>query len=179
MVNQFGSSKTYPKHGARVVLVILEGHTAITRTVGVDIGFHPIVGEGVFASQARRSGQVMGVALREDTTSEAGGLAISVLGHIGCAGNRTGRAGTLAVEEDQEDQGTDKGKTADHTDDDTSNGAATQLVAVRCRSVGRGRILGTRLASGGNGDSFHLTSRGGLLDNVSSSSRGLGCGGLE
>lgn len=100
----------------------------------------------------------MGVALREDTTSEAGGLAISVLGHIGRAGDRAGRAGTLAVEEDQEDQGTHEGKTTDHTDDDTGNGAATQLVAVRCRSVGRGRILGTSLASGGNGDGLDLTS---------------------
>lgn len=74
----------------------------------------------------------MGVALCEDTAREAGGLAISVLRHIGRAGDRARRTGTLAVEEDHKDQGAHKGKTTEHTDDDTGNGAATQLLAPGC-----------------------------------------------
>jgi hypothetical protein len=46
-------SRTHPKHGARVVLVILEGHTAIPRIVGVDVGLQPIISEGMLASQTR------------------------------------------------------------------------------------------------------------------------------
>lgn len=170
---------THPKHGARVVFVILKGHTAIPRTVGIDVGLQPIISEGVLASQARRSRQVMGIALLEDTPSEARCLAVSVLRHIGCAGNRASGASTLSVEEDQEDQCTHEGKTANHSDHDTGDGAATQLAAASCRGVGRGGILDTCLAGGGNSDSLHLTGRGGLLDNIPSRGSRVECGGLE
>lgn len=106
-------------------------------------------------------------------------MAVSVLRHIGRAGDRAGGASALSVEEDQEDQCTHEGKTTNHSDHDTSDGAATQLAAASCRGVGRGGILGTCLAGGGNSDSLDLAGRGGLLDNIPSRGSRVGCGGLK
>lgn len=41
---------TYPKDRARVVLVVLQRYTAVPGTVGVDVGLHPVVREGVLAA---------------------------------------------------------------------------------------------------------------------------------
>lgn len=117
------------------------------------------------------------MTLRENTTGEARGLAGSVLGHIPVARDGASGASTLAVEEDQEDQCTHEGETTDHTDHDTSDGAAAEFVA-RCRGVGRGGILNACLTGGRNSDSLHLASRGSLLDNVSTGSGRVGCSGL-
>ena len=78
----------------------------------------------------------MRMPLCEHTTGEARGLAGSVFGHIDRAGDRAGGSSTLSVEEDQEDQCTDKGETTNHTDHNTGDGATTQLAAARCRCVG-------------------------------------------
>lgn len=106
-------------------------------------------------------------------------MAVSVLRHVGCARDRAGGASTLSVEEDQEDQCTHEGKTTNHADHDTGDGAATQLAAASCCNIGRGRILGTCLAGGGNSDRLDLAGRGGLLDNIPCRSSRVGCGGLE
>lgn len=129
--------RTYSKNRPRVVLVVLKRHTAVSGTVGVDVRLHPVIGEGVLATQGGRSRHVLGMALRENTPHKAGTLAGSVVGHV-LAGDGAGRTSTLPVEEDHENQGTDKSDTSNHTDDDSSNGASAQAGAVTDRLGGRG-----------------------------------------
>lgn len=67
----------------------------------------------------------MGMTLREDAPDKAGALAVAV-GH---AWDWTSSTCAFAVEEDQENERADQGKTSDDTDDNAGNGASTQLGA--------------------------------------------------
>lgn len=111
---------TYTEDGPRIVLVVLERRTALAGTIRVDVRLQPVVGESLFARQARRPGQVVGMALGKDASNKARPLAVSVFCHV-LAWGRARCTSTLPVEEDQENQGTDQGKTADHTDDNSGD----------------------------------------------------------
>lgn len=66
-----------PEDRPRVILVVLQRHTAVSGAVGVNIGLHPVVGKGVLASQRRRTRQLLTPG--EDTP--VGALAVTV-GHV-------------------------------------------------------------------------------------------------
>ena len=109
----------------------------------------------------------MGMTLREDAPDEAGALAVAV-GH---AWDGTSCTCAFAVEEDEEDERADKGKTSNDTDDNAGDGASTQLGASRS-SAGTRAIETRSRARRCNSDGLHLAASGsGLLDDAS----GGGC----
>lgn len=110
---------THPKNRTRVVFVVLEGGTAVPRSVGINVGLQSIICKCLLAAQGGRASEFLAMALRVDASNEARPLAVSI-GHI-LAGDWTGGTSTLAIEEDQEDERAKQGDTGDHTDNDTSN----------------------------------------------------------
>lgn len=123
---------TYTQDRAGVVLVILQGYAAISGSMALIDRLHTGVGVGVLATE---SVSCAITALGENTPDEAGALTSSVFRHVRVAGNRASRAGTLAVEEDHEDQATKQGQSSQNTDDNAGNRAAAEarfLVASLC-----------------------------------------------
>ena len=102
---------TYPKNRSGVVFVVLERYTAIPGTIGIQnrVRLHAVVGISSLSPKAVRT-----------RGKPCGALAGSVVRHI-LTGNRAHRASTLSVKEDHKDQRTDKGKTPQDTNDDSSD----------------------------------------------------------
>lgn len=99
------------KNRTRVVFVVLQRNTAIPSTVRVEnsAGLHSPIGECCARTCGNRStSSTFSIAPWEQPSHEARSPAGSVVGHF-LAWDRADGTSAFAVEEDQEDEGTNQG----------------------------------------------------------------------
>lgn len=126
-----GVGKT--KNRTRIVFVVLQRNTALPSTVRVEngVGLHSPIGECCARTCGNRStSSAFSIVPREQTSHEARSPTGSVIGHF-LAWNRADGTSAFTVEEDQEDEGTNQGKSSKNTNHNACDGTSAQFRAGR------------------------------------------------